>query len=118
MNTQELFLTFTEAAAQVHVFHLSTNSYAEHQAFGELYDAIADASDSWIEALIGNADGKRPKLGGEMEIKEYTPTFAREYVSAFGGELEAIKGLPTDVLNMRDDLLAKVHKTSYLLSLS
>ena len=39
------------------------------------------------------------------------------YVRGIGEALTSITGLPTYILNMRDDLLAAVHKTSYLLTL-
>ena len=117
MNIQEIFLTLNEAAVQVHVLHLQTKSYAEHMALGSLYEALQEAVDGWTEALIGADGGKRPKLGGSIEISEYTPELMRQYIASIASELEKIADLPSDVLNMRDDLLAVVHKTQYLLTL-
>lgn len=38
---------------QVHVFHLQTNSYAEHKALNEYYDEIVDLTDGLIETFQG-----------------------------------------------------------------
>ena len=117
METKELITTLMYTGLQVHIFHLQTTSYAEHMALGDLYDAVQDATDVWAEALIGSENGKRPSLKTNIELSDYSEGAAAKYVEEFIGWLNKIGDLPTDVLNMRDDLLAKAHKTRYLLSL-
>ena len=39
---------------QAHVFHLTTNSYAQHKALGKYYDAISDLLDAYAEAYMGS----------------------------------------------------------------
>jgi len=41
------------SATQVHIFHLQTNSYAEHKALNEYYDEIVDLTDGLIESFQG-----------------------------------------------------------------
>jgi hypothetical protein len=44
------------SATQVHIFHLQTNSYAEHKALNEYYDEIVDLTDGLIESFQGKYD--------------------------------------------------------------
>jgi len=117
MNPTDLIQFLLEAANQVRVLHWGTSSYSEHVALGDLYDAISDATDKIAEALMG-AQGKRLQLKGTLELVDYAEGMPASYVRGIGEALTSITGLPTDILNMRDDLLAAVHKTSYLLTLS
>ena len=117
MNPTDLNQFLLEAANQIRVLHWGTSSYSEHVALGGLYDAISDATDKIAEALMG-AQGKRLQLKGTLELVDYADGMPASYVAGIGQALESITGLPTDILNTRDDLLGAVHKASYLLTLS
>ena len=117
MNPTDLLQFLLEAANQIRVLHWGTSSYSEHVALGDLYDAISDATDKIAEALMG-VQGKRLQLKGTLELVDYAEGMPASYVAGIGQALESITGLPTDILNTRDDLLGAVHKTSYLLTLS
>ena len=117
MNPTDLIQFLLEAANQIRVLHWGTSSYSEHVALGDLYDAISDATDKIAEALMG-AQGKRLQLKGTLELVDYAEGMPASYVAGIGQALESITGLPTDLLNTRDDLLGAVHKASYLLTLS
>ena len=117
MNLTDFLHFLLEAASQIRVLHWGTLSYSEHVALGDLYDAISDATDKIAEALMG-AQGKRLQLKGTLELVDYAEGMPASYVAGIGQALESITGLPTDILNTRDDLLGAVHKTSYLLTLS
>ena len=117
MNPTDLLHFLLEAADQIRVLHWGTTSYPEHVALGDLYDSISDSTDRIAEALMG-AQGKRLQLKGTLELVDYAEGMPASYVRGIGEALTSITGLPTDILNMRDDLLAAVHKTSYLLTLS
>lgn len=117
MNPTDLLHFLLEAASQIRVLHWGTSSYAEHVALGDLYEAVNDATDRIAEALMG-AQAQRLKLKGTLELVDYAEGMPASYVTGLGKALESIAGLPTDILNTRDDLLGAVHKTSYLLTLS
>ena len=117
MNPTDLLHFLLEAASQIRVLHWGTLSYSEHVALGDLYEAIDDATDKIAEALMG-AQGERLQLKGTLELVDYAEGMPSNYVAGIGQALESITGLPTDILNTRDDLLGAVHKTSYLLTLS
>ena len=117
MNPTDLLHFLLEAADQIRVLHWGTTSYPEHVALGDLYDALSDATDKIAEALMG-AQGERFQLKGTLELVDYAEGVPANYVRGISEALTSITGLPTDILNMRDELLAAVHKTSYLLTLS
>ena len=117
MNPTDLLHFLLEAANQVRVLHWGTSSYSEHVALGDLYESIDSTTDKIAEALMG-AQGKRFPLKGTLELVDYAEGMPASYVAGLGKALEGIAGLPTDILNTRDDLLGAVHKTSYLLTLS
>ena len=117
MNPTDLIQFLLEAASQIRVLHWGTLSYSEHVALGDLYEAVSDATDKLAEALMG-AQGKRLQLKGTLELVDYVKGMPASYVAGLGKALESITGLPTDILNTRDDLLGAVHKASYLLTLS
>jgi hypothetical protein len=58
MNKEFLKLVsyLLHSATQVHIFHLQTNSYAEHKALNEYYDEIVDLTDGLIESFQGKYD--------------------------------------------------------------
>ena len=117
MNPTDLIQFLLEAANQIRVLHWGTSSYSEHVALGDLYDAISDSTDKIAEALMG-APPRRIQLKGSLELVDYAKGMPASYVAGLGKALESIAGLPTDILNTRDDLLGAVHKASYLLTLS
>lgn len=117
MNPTDLLHFLLEAASQIRVLHWGTASYSEHVALGDLYDAVSGATDKIAEALMGAQD-ERLQLKGTLELVDYVEGMPSSYVAGIGQALESIAGLPTDILNTRDDLLGAVHKASYLLTLS
>ena len=52
-NFTKLVSCLFHSRTQVHVFHLQTNSYAEHKALNEYYDEIVDLTDGLIETFQG-----------------------------------------------------------------
>jgi hypothetical protein len=100
--------------------HWQTQSYAEHQALGSLYDYVQDFKDDVIEKLMGYL-GKRPKA--------YKIDALMEGSSAMGvvgslGEFAyqlyewAGKNNYCDVENLAQELSGQAAKTKYLLTLS
>ena len=130
MLTQSHIQTLLCAVNQVRVYHWQTVGFAEHQAYGGLYDALNDGIDAFFEACMGRnvtePAGQRLPIGsgvpidlapysGKPDAMAYLVTFA-----AFLRESlpDAWTPADTDLANTRDDLLAAVNKCLYLLTLS
>jgi hypothetical protein len=104
---------------QLHLTHLQTTSYAQHQATGALYDYVQDFKDGLIEKIMGYT-GKRP---APYKIEPLTNCTAGECVNnllSFASALKAYgeKNAYHDVCNLADALSGEAAKTKYLLTLS
>ena len=106
--------------SQAHQFHWETKSYARHKALEKYYETIGDLADDYAETYMG-LEGERvtgftvaPEIyTADADVLSYF-TALEQYVR------DAAKALPTspDLVNIHADILALIHRTQYLLSLS
>jgi len=110
---QNLASTLLGFVSQIHVFHWLTTSYG-------LYDGIHDLADDFMEVYMGKYG--RNIGNNSASILNYDASNAIETIKAFEAFLISLTGqfqeTDTDLLNIRDEMLALVHKTQYLLTLS
>jgi hypothetical protein len=52
-NCSKLVSYLMHSRTQAHVFHLQTNSFAEHKALNDYYDGIVDLVDGLVESYQG-----------------------------------------------------------------
>jgi hypothetical protein len=97
--------------------HWLTKSHAQHNAIGNAYEGLDELIDSFVETLIGAKS--RDVLSGISSIS------VGGDVQKILGDLEGVlrNDIPKDVgeketslLNIRDEMLALVQKTRYLLT--
>jgi hypothetical protein len=108
---------------QLKIHHWQTKSYAEHQALGGVYDEFSDLIDEFIEVFMGKYGRIESKDGFKIELVNYkdisSTDFVDKYVDFLVNELpNSLKKTDTDLLNIRDEMLAQLHKLKYLLTLS
>ena len=105
---------------QFKIFHWQTFSFANHNAFGHLYDELSEKIDEFVETYQGIYE--RLDFSGEafafsnlrdsnfsMMLSEQAAVL-KTYENYFPGN--------TDLLNIRDEILGAINKTQYLLSLT
>jgi hypothetical protein len=118
-----LMATFLGIQSQFKVFHWQTQSYSKHQAYGGIYDTLNTLSDEFIEiymgkygrlALEGEADAILLGNIGEVNIEEFLETII-EFLLSLNHKLDSNKD--SDLLNLRDEMLAAINKLKYLLTL-
>ena len=104
---------------QLHLIHWQTESYAEHQAIGSLYDAVHDFKDDVIEKLMGYT-GKRIGLYKIEALSAKDSTEVVKSLEQYAHSLYewAEEQEYCDIENMAQDLSGKAAKTLYLLTLS
>ena len=120
MNFVQVLLTTTH---QLHVYHWQTDSYAQHQAFGGAYDAIDELMDLYVEVFMGKYGKVAAKDGFNIELNNITDKSPVEFINMIidflTNELpKNLKEQDTDLLNIRDEILAELNKLKYLLTLS
>lgn len=104
---------------QLHLLHWQTQSYAEHQALGGLYDYVHDFKDGVVEKLMGYL-GKRPGIFKIEPLSNAKSMAVVESLCMFASDLKAYGEANKfhDVCNLADALSGEAAKTKYLLTLS
>jgi hypothetical protein len=104
---------------QLHLLHWQTQSYAEHQALGGLYDYVHDFKDGVVEKLMGYL-GKRPGVFKIEPLSNATAMSVAENLCMFASDLKAYGEANKfhDICNLADSLSGEAAKTKYLLTLS
>lgn len=116
---KELLATIIQTQGQLKILHWQTESYAEHQAFGKIYDALDERFDRIIEVYSGKY--QRPKFGGvkaitfadydNLKIDAFIESVDDFLTNAFIAEQDS------ELANIRDEARADLMKLKYLLSL-
>jgi len=120
---QEALLTsMLQMQQQYRIFHWQTKSYSEHKAFGKIYEALDENIDSFIETFMGKYGRivTSPEL--EIEMQNYKDNascvaITDIYISFLTGVNSFLKPEDTDLLNIRDTILADLNRLKYLLTL-
>lgn len=108
---------------QMRILHWQTTSFARHNAYGGIYDTLDDLIDKFAEICMGKYG--RIELSDDistLEMKNMKDLSMNSYLTEFcdflfdlNSEFDDKKD--TDVLNLRDEILAEVNKLKYLLTL-
>lgn len=113
---------FLGVQSQLRILHWQTKQYARHMAFGSTYDDLDDLIDAFVEGAMGkygrfelSDEEKTIELANteEMDIEGFVNTM-REALVQIGDQLE---DTDTDLINIRDEMLASINKLAYLLTL-
>jgi DNA-binding ferritin-like protein len=105
----------------VKFFHWQTKIYAKHKALGKLYGDVTELVDEFAETAMGKY--------GRIDVAGLSYDFVNisdaNVITAIDDMIEKSINLTdvldskkdTDLLNLRDELIAKCNKTKYLLTL-
>ena len=115
---------FFQMRQQLKLYHWQTHSYARHKATDELLDSLDKLIDEYVEVYMGKYG--RPRIGGKTAQMRLTnmnekqaARFVRDCVTYLAGPLVwGLKEGDTDLLNLRDEMLAHLHRVMYLFSLN
>jgi hypothetical protein len=113
---------FLGIPSQFKVMHWQTQSYSMHIAYGDAYDKISGLADDFLEVYMGKygrptlEDGESIELIniGEMDPIQYIDTVI-EFLISLNQELDDSQD--SDLLNIRDEMMATLNKLKYLLTL-
>ena len=119
MTLESVAAKLTYFHEQLHLLHWQTQSYAEHQALGSLYDYVHDFKDGVVEKLMGYM-GKRPSIYKIDPLTNCTAMSCVESLCNFASELKMYgeRNSFHDICNLADSLSGEAAKTKYLLTLS
>lgn len=107
---------------QIKVYHWQTKSFARHKATDDLTAALDLAIDRFIEVYMGKYN--RVVLSDKTpSLHNFTESNAEKFVGSYRKYLTSelpkkIKAEDTDLLNIRDEILAELNKVLYLFTLA
>jgi hypothetical protein len=116
----QFYLTLRNA---VKIYHWNTKSYARHKATDQFVSKLDDLTDRFVEVYIGRY-GRSASLGKDITLD--CPALDEKFIIKYLTEAAAwlstklpkmLKPGDTDLLNIRDEILAEVNQTLYLFTL-
>lgn len=120
-DLQQYIFDIQHFANALKFFHWQTKIYAKHIALGELFDGATELVDDFTETAMGKY--------GRVDVSGLSYDFVNisdaNVITAIDDMIEKSTNLTdatdarkdTDLLNLRDELIAKCNKTKYLLTL-
>lgn len=113
---------FLELLNMVKLYHWKTHSFSEHKATDELYERLNEHIDKFVEVLLGKNQSRIHMVENRIDLldvnkKSQFQERIFEY-RTFLTELDIFfhKGYDTDLLNIRDEILADINQFLYLLT--
>ena len=109
---------------QVKIYHWETKNFARHKATDDLVDKLDASIDKFVEVYIGKYG--RPNLNsrtGRIMIRNFkdeeAPVLLKQAAEWMMTKLPTLLNSgDTDLLNIRDEILADLNQTLYLVTLA
>lgn len=107
---------------QMKICHWQTKGIARHEAFGDFYNDLTPLIDDFVEQAMGkygrfvlDDETKTIQLSNlsEIDIKGLVVTVRKALVQM----TDELDSTDTDLLNLRDEILGKLNKYSYLFTM-
>jgi DNA-binding ferritin-like protein len=122
---REITSKFLEMLIMIKLYHWKTHSYATHKATDDLYSKLNEHMDHFIEVLLGKTDSRinfsnvksLPVL--DLSTPERVKNKVMDYKSYLVGldKNSFIQQMSnSDLLNIRDEILADLNQFLYLLT--
>lgn len=120
MSCIQILLNFQN---EIRLHHWGTNSYPTHVALGSLYEGLDPLLDAFTETFIGINGRDEVFSIKALNFNGPAKTNPKKILDSFedylSQEMEKEQETNhTSLLNIRDEMLALVQKTKYLLTLS
>jgi hypothetical protein len=117
----EIVTVFFHMRAQIKLYHWQTRSFAEHKATDDLVTALDTNIDKFIEVYMGRYG--RPYIRKTLPVKNLTVTGIRGFITKSDEWLASslprmLKKNDSDLLNIRDEILADLNQIKYLFTLA
>ena len=107
---------------QLRIQHWQTKSYSEHKALGKAYEGLDGLIDSFVEVYFGKYGNINAKENFKISLENYSEKDCRETIdegiSFLENLTENMQQNDSELLNIRDEMLAVLQQTRYLLRLT
>lgn len=120
--TEELIKKLVQIQLQWKFLHWQTFGDAKHRLYGDIYDGLGDLIDEFTETMMGKYG--RPEFESEFSLmfQDLKSLSLQNFMDGITDFLVSITEMldpkyDTDLLNLRDEMLAAINKLKYLLTL-
>jgi DNA-binding ferritin-like protein len=119
-----LIKVFMEMLHMIKLYHWNTHSYSQHKATDELHERLSANIDKFVEVFLGKNGSRLRHLdesvrlinsGNTSNFKNRMYEF-REFMISMSDCFH--KDRDSDLLSIRDDILADINQFLYLLTLN
>jgi DNA-binding ferritin-like protein len=111
---------FLELLNIIKLYHWKTKSFPEHKNTDELYSSLNEKIDKFVEVLLGRMSTRPQKSMFRINVHNFSSKEElKKYLSKVKKELIRMNSLfknDSDLLNLRDEIMADIHKFEYLLT--
>ena len=115
---------FFQMREQIKLYHWQTKMYSRHKATDTVIDSLDEHIDKYVEVYMGKYG--RPKMtsrNNTIKVQNLTETtivkFIRQCIAVLNTSLvKGLKPFDTDLVNLRDEMLADLNQLLYLFTLS
>jgi DNA-binding ferritin-like protein len=121
---REITIKFLEMLLAIKLYHWKTNSYATHKATDELYERLSEKIDRFLEVLMGKDETRINLMESKIKLLDPDSTkLFKDQIFKYREFLEDIdiyfdRHDDSDLLSIRDDILADLNQFLYLLSMN
>ena len=117
----EIVAIFFNIRDQIKLYHWQTKSFAEHKATDDLVTKLDTSIDMFVETYMGRYG--RPQVNRTYPLKNLTVSGVRAFIARSDQWLSVklprtLKKTDSDLLNIRDEILADLNQIKYLFTLS
>lgn len=119
---EAIILMLQQYHGQLKFMHWQTYGDSKHRTYGGLYSSLGEHIDKFVEVMMGKYE--RPSFPEiftleftnleQLDEEEFINSFA-EYLILLSDELDSRND--SDLLNIRDEMLADINQSKYLLTL-
>jgi DNA-binding ferritin-like protein len=109
---------------EIKIYHWNTHSYSQHKATDELYAKLNEHIDKFIEVLLGKKSDRITNLSKHIPLHTSASSKSfRDKILHYRDYLIDMdhcfnEKTDTDLLNIRDEILADINQFLYLLTLN
>lgn len=119
---EELIKKLVQIQLQWRFLHWQTFGDAKHRTYGEIYEGLDELIDKFTEVMMGKYG--RPKFESEFGLmfQDISALSMQDFMDGITEFFVSFTELldpkyDTDLLNLRDEMLAVINKAKYLLTL-
>ena len=122
VNKEELVTNFMKMLNTVKLYHWKTYSYAKHQATDVLYKDLNKYIDEFIEVLLGKYQTRIPAFDTSISLQNLkSPAGLKKEIHSYRNFLVGLEKVlhqekDSDLLSIRDEILASLNQFLYLSS--